>query len=136
MKKVTSLFLIFIFVFSLSACSGRISGEEAKAHINGFLGKIEAEDYAAAEEFLHPERPADLREFFSSLEKEKDIDFSSINVEKYTGFKSSFYDSSVGGSTYSLTMKVTVSDKLIQMEIEIVKNDGGYGIYNLNVDFN
>ncbi len=135
MKKVASIFLIFVFLFSLSACSGGISGDEAKSHINGFLEKIEAEDYEAAEEFLHPERPADLQEFFEALENEKNIDFSSINIEKYTGFKSSFYDSSVDGSAYSLTMEIAVLDKIIQTEIEIVKNDNGYGIYNLDINF-
>lgn len=84
---------------------------------------------------MHPERPADLQEFFVSLENEKNIDFSSINIEKYTGFRSSFYDSSVDGSAYSLTMEIAVSDKIVQMEIEIVKNDAGYGIYNLDIDF-
>ena len=32
-------------------------------------------------------------------------------------------------------MKIAASDKIIQMEIEIVKNDNGYGIYNLDIDF-
>ena len=135
MKKVASVFLILMFVFSLSACSGGISGDEAKSHINGFFEKVSSEDYEAAEGFLHPERPADLQEFFVSLENEKNIDFSSINIEKYTGFRSSFYDSSVDGSAYSLTMEIAVSDKIVQMEIEIVKNDAGYGIYNLDIDF-
>ncbi|MBQ3547132.1 MAG: hypothetical protein IJA44_01490 [Clostridia bacterium] len=134
MKKVASIFLILMFVFSLSACSGGVSGDEAKSHINGFLEKIESEDYEAAEKFLHPERPADLQEFFEALENEKNVDFSSINIEKYTEFKSSLYDSSVGGSTYSLTIKIAASDKIIQMEIETVKNDNGYGIYNLDID--
>jgi len=84
---------------------------------------------------LHPKRPADLQEFFEALENENDVDFASINIEKYTGFKSSWYDSSVGGSTYSLKMKIAVSDKIIEAEIEIVKNDNGYGIYNLDIDF-
>ncbi len=135
MKKVSYIFLVLMIVFSLSACSGGISGDEAKSHINGFLEKIETEDYESAEEFLHPERPADLQEFFVALENEKNVDFSSISIEKYTGFKSSFYDSSVDGSTYSLTMRIAASDKIIQMEIEIVKNDNGYGIYNLDIDF-
>lgn len=135
MKKIACILLTFMILFSLSACSGGISGDEAKAHINEFLEKVEGEDYAAAEEFLHPERPANLQEFFEALENEKNVDFSSINIEKYTGFKSSFYDSSVDGSTYSLTMKIAASDKIIQMEIEIVKNDNGYGIYNLDIDF-
>ncbi|MBQ8303652.1 MAG: hypothetical protein IJX79_03460 [Clostridia bacterium] len=135
MKKIACVFVVLMVVFSFSACSGGISGDEAKSHINGFLEKIEAEDYEAAEEFLHPERPGDLQEFFEALESEENVDFSSINIEKYTGFKSSMYDSSVGGSTYSLTMKIAASDKIIRMEIEIVKNDNGYGIYNLDIDF-
>lgn len=134
MKRYICIFLVIIFVFSLSACSGGISGNEAKLHIEGFFEKISSEDYKAAEKFLHPERPADLEEFFENLEKEKNIDFSSINIEKYTGFKSALYDSSVGGSTYSLTMKIAVSAKIIRTEIEIVKNDNGYGIYNLDIN--
>ncbi len=135
MKKFACIILAFMIVFSFSACSGGISGDEAKAHINEFLEKVEGEDYAAAEEFLHPERPANLQEFFEALENEKNVDFSSINIEKYTGFKSSWYKSSVGGSSYISTMNVSVSEKIIQMEIEIVKNDNGYGIYSLDIDF-
>ncbi len=135
MKKLIGIFLAFIFIVSLCACSGGISGDEAKSHINGFFEKVSCDDYEAAEEFLHPERPADLQEFFEALENEKNVDFSSINIEKYIGLKSSWYDSSVGGSTYSLTMKIAASDKIIQAEIKIVKNDNGYGIYNLDIDF-
>ena len=134
MKKVVCIFWLFMLVFSLSSCSGGISGDEAKSHINEFFEKVSSKDYEAAEEFLHPERPADLQKFFEALENEKNVDFSSINIEKYTGIKSSLYDSSVGGSTYSLTMKIATADKTIQMEIELVKNDAGYGIYNLDVD--
>ena len=82
-----------------------------------------------------PGLPPRERLFFSPIHPWKNVDFSSVNIEKYTGFKSSFYDGSVDGSTYSLTMKVTASDKIVQMEIEIVKNDNGYGIYNLDIDF-
>lgn len=135
MKKIVSIFLVLLFVISLSACSGGISSDEAKSYINGFFEMVASEDYEAAEEFMHPERPADLQEFFEALENEKNVDFSSISIEKYTRFKSSFYDSSVDGSNCSLTMKIAVSDKIIQMEIEIVKNDNGYGIYNLDIDF-
>ncbi len=135
MKKLVSILLAFICAFLLSACSNTISGDEAKSHINGFFEKIESEDYKAAEEFLHPDRPAELQLFFETLEKENNVDFSSINIEKYTGFKSSMYESSVDGSSYSLTMEISVSNKIIEAEIEIVKNDNGYGIYNLDIDF-
>ncbi len=135
MKKIACVFVVLMVVFSFSACSGGISGDEAKSFINEFFEKVSSEDYEAAEEFLHPERPVDLQNFFEALENGENIDFSSINIEKYTGFKSSWYDSSIGGSTYSLTMKAAASDRIFRMEIEIVKNDNGYGIYNLDIDF-
>ena len=136
MKKLISAFLAFVVAFSLCACSTGISGDEAKSFINEFLEEIESEDYKAAEEFLHPDRPADLQTFFETVEKDNGVVFSDINIEKYTGFESSLYDSTVGGSTYSLTMKISASDKVLGMEIELVKNDSGYGIYNLDIDFN
>ena len=135
MKKVASIFLTFLIVFLFSACSGGISGDEAKSYINDFLEKISAEDYEGAKEFLHPERPADVEELFEALKSEENIDFSDFKIEKYTGFRSALYDSTVDGSAYSLTMKVSASDRILQMEIEIVKNDNGYGIYNLVLDF-
>lgn len=135
MKKIVSLFLAFSLVFTLSACSGGISGDEAKSHVEGFLEKVSSEDYKGAEGFLHPERPADLKTYFTGIEKERKVDFSNISIEKYTGFKSSLYDSSVDGSAYSLSMNVSCDDTAFQMEIEIVKNDNGYGIYNLDIDF-
>lgn len=135
MKKFVCVFLILIIGFSLSSCSGGISGDEAKTYINEFFEKISSEDYAAAEEFLHPEHPAELQVYFETIENEENVDFSSINIERYTGFKTAMYDSTVGGSTYSLTMKISVSDKIGMMEIELVKNDNGYGIYNLDTEF-
>lgn len=139
MKKAiftSTILVIFIVIMLLTtACSGGISGDEAKAHINSFLEAVEAEDYEQAATFLHPERPADLKAFFEQIESEADLDFSSgIEVEKYTGFSSSYYDSTVDGSRYALDMDVKVGTAEIEMEIEIVSNENGYGIYNLDVD--
>ena len=44
------------------------------------------------------------------------------------------YDSTVNGSTYELTMRTKVGDKTVKFTIEIVKNENGYGIYNLDLD--
>ena len=134
MKKYLSVILAFALVITLSACSGGISGDEAKTLINDFFEAVESGDYAAAETFLHPERPADLQAFFEGIEQENNLDFSTVEIEKYTGFESALYDSTVDGSVYSLTMKLSVSGQTVKSEIEIVKNDSGYGIYNLNVD--
>lgn len=134
MKRYLSVILIFALVIALSACSGGISGDEAKSFINDFFETVETGDYTAAEAFLHPERPADLQAFLEGIEQEKNIDFSTIEIEKYTGIKSAVYDSTVDGSTYSLKMKLSVSGQTVNTEIEIVKNDNGYGIYNLDID--
>ena len=61
MKKLlkSSLLLALCLLLSLSlfACSGGISGEEAKAYICDFLGAVADGDFARAETLLHPERP-------------------------------------------------------------------------------
>ena len=133
-KGTILFFLVLTLIFSLVGCSGGISGDDAKTHINSFLDAIEKSDYEEATTYLHPERPTDLKAFFEFIEKEEDLDFSSIEITKYTGFSSSYYDSTVGGSTYTQSMKVDVGGKEAEMEIEIVKNDNGYGIYNLDID--
>ena len=63
------------------------------------------------------------------------MDFQAgIEIEKYTGFPSMYYDSTVGGSTYKLTMGTKVGENTLRFTIEIVQNENVYGIYNLNID--
>ena len=139
MKRIFKQLLIFTLcltcLFSFASCSGGIKGDEAKAFIRDFFDAIVAEDYAQAETFLHPERPGDLEAFFLNIEEEETIDFQAgITVERYTGISAAYYDSSVAGSTYELTMRTKVGEKTVKFTIEIVKNENGYGIYNLDVD--
>lgn len=133
MKKILSFLLLTVMVLTLASCSGGIKGDEAKAHINSFLDAIEAEDYKAAEELLHPERPGDIEEFIETTESDMGLDFSSITVNKYTNFRSSYYDSTVAGSAYVLVMEVDLSGTTVKIEAEVVKNDAGFGIYNFDV---
>lgn len=97
-KKILSLVLATGLVLSLSACSGGIDGEEARTYVSDFFDTVETGDYAAAAAFLHPERPADLEAFFQGLESQEGLDFSNIVIDKYTGFSSSYYDSTVKGA--------------------------------------
>ena len=122
-------------IVSLISCGEGINGEEAKAFINDFFAAIVAEDYEKAESFLHPERPADLDSFLPDIEKNEGLDFQAgIEIERFTGFSSSLYDSTVNGSTYELRMRTRVGEANVIFTIEIVKNENGYGIYNLNID--
>ena len=134
-KKLLTITIVCLLVLSLMSCASGIKGDEAKALINDFFAAIVAEDYDKAESFLHPERPADLEAFLLNVEQEENVDFQAgIEIEKYTGFSSSMYDSTVNGSTYELTMRTKVGDKTVKFTIEIVKNENGYGIYNLDLD--
>ena len=134
-RMIVAIMIACLFVSSLVSCGNGIKGDDAKAFINDFFAAIVAEDYDKAESFLHPERPADLEAFLLNVEQEENVDFQAgIEIEKYTGFSSSMYDSTVNGSTYELTMRTKVGDKTVKFTIEIVKNENGYGIYNLDLD--
>ena len=134
MKKLFCLLAIVVLTLSLSACSGGIDGDTAREHVNDFFGAVKEDDYEKAETFLHPERSKDIGEFFEKIEQEEEIDFSNIKSIKYTGFTSSFYDSSIDGSAYTLNAVLTVGSKQVEAEVEIVQNDKGFGIYNLDID--
>ena len=135
LKSIVWIGLILACILSFASCSGGIKGEEAKAHINHFFDAVSAEDYEKAETLLHPQRPYDLEEFFRNAEKETGIDFGQgIEIRRYTGFSFAYYDSEVAGSTYELTMDATVGEQAVEFEIEIVKNESGFGIYNLDLD--
>lgn len=134
MKRICSLLLCLVLLFCLTGCSGGISGDEAKAHIASFLEAVSAGDFAKAAEHLHPDRPADLAAYFDSIEQGLGVDFQSgVTVEKYTGFRSAVYDSSVGGSAYTLDMQLSVGQTTLTASIEVVRNDSGFGIYNLDI---
>lgn len=134
-KSLAALIVTAVALLSLVGCSGGISGGEAKAHVNGFFEAVRAEDYDKAKTFLHPElADTDLKAFFEGMEGHLSADIATLELDKYTGFKTSFYNSDVGGSAYSLNMDVKVSGKTVGMIIEIVRNDDGYGIYGLDVN--
>ena len=135
LRKTLLMAIACLCAFSIISCGNGIKGDEAKALMNDFFSAIVAEDYDKAESLLHPERPADLEAFLLNVEKDESIDFQAgIEIERYTGFASSLYDSTVDGSTYELTMRTKVGDKKVTFTIEIVKNENGYGIYNLDLD--
>ena len=134
-RRTLIILVTCLCVFSFASCGNSIKGDEAKAFINDFFAAIVAEDYDKAEGFLHPERPADLETFLLNVENEENIDFQEgIEIEKYTSFSSSLYDSTVDGSTYELTIHTNVGDIKVIFTIEIVNNENGYGIYNFDLD--
>lgn len=133
MKKTTKLCaLVLLVCLCLCAFTACIKTEDAKALASDFFAAVSAQDFEAASALLHPDRPADLARFFADLGEAEDIDFSQgIEIKKYVGFASSFYDTEVAGSSYKLTMRTAVGDKEITFAILIADNEGGYGIYDI-----
>lgn len=134
-KAFTVITVCCLFISCFASCKSGIDEKEAKEFVNDFFQAIVAEDYENAATFLHPERPADLEPFLLDVEREESIDFQrGIKIEKYTSVSAASYDSTVNGSTCELTMETTVGEKNVKFTIEIVQNENGYGIYNLDID--
>lgn len=138
-KHTVQALLLGLFCLTLSisliACSGGIDTDEAKVFIEDFIAAVEAEDHEKAQEFMHPDRPADLELFFIDVQSAEEIDFSSgIEIEDYKNFSYSYYHSEVKGSRFEVTIETIISDKPVEFVIELVKNDAGYGIYNFEIN--
>lgn len=134
LRNMMIVIVLLVFAFTLVSCGTGIKAADAKDLINEFFNAVVEEDYQKAKTLLHPECSADIENFFLQVEKEKSVDFQrGITIDKYTGFSTSLYDSSVGGSRYELTMKTTVDGKSAEFTIEIIKNEAGYGIYHIGL---
>ena len=132
-KHIISAILIVMLLISLCSCAGGIKLDDAKSHIDNFFEAIESGNFEDAKSFLHPERPADLKLFFDGVSKDKNLDFSNIEIKSFKNFSAALYDTTVGGSTCELTMVVDISGEEIDIVIEIVSNKNGFGIYNLDI---
>ena len=136
--KIKAIFLVLVILvlsLSLVGCETKISRDEAKGTIEAFLGAVAAGDFESAKTYLHPEKPYDVEKFFNSIEERTGVDFQrGIEIKKYTGFSTSLYDSEIDGSDYELDMNITVDGFALELSIEVVRNDAGYGIYEIDID--
>ena len=134
MKKLIALLsVIFIISLSLVSC---IDGKRANEEVVRFLSALEEDDYDGAYALLHPDFTISLEEEITTLEEQKDIDFSKgIDVYKFTNVKSAHYDSRVDGSLYETTASISVDGKEGSLTLVVVDNDAGYGIYNFEFEF-
>lgn len=131
--KISFILIALILFLALPGCSNGIKEDEAKIYVDGFFEAIVSEDYSKAEEFLHPDRPASIADFIMALEMGLGLDFQAgMEIAEYTSVSTVLYDSTVAGATYKLCMDVMVGDVLVDIELELVRNDAGFGIYNFN----
>ncbi len=132
-KKTALLILSFVICISLFSC---IDGSQARETIDNFITLVAIDDYEGAEEWLHPTVSVSLSEYLARVEKEEEIDFSKgVEIIRYTSVHSAHYHTSVKGSLYETTVKIKVGDEVGEMEVTVVDNDAGYGIYSLEFDF-
>lgn len=136
--KIKHLFLTLMAVvlaFSLVGCANRVKKDEAKETAEAFLDAVEAGDFEKAKTYLHPEKPFDVEKYFNEKELRSEIDFQKgIEIKRYTEYSSSAYDSDVGGGDFELEMNIIVDGVAFEISIDIVRNDLGYGIYDLDLD--
>ena len=129
-----SLLLALSSLGILCACSGGIKGEDAKALTSDFFDAIVAEDYEKANTYLHADCYTDVEKLFTSVEQQANVNFGDgMTIEKYTSISSSYYASAVDGSTYELTMRVKVGEKILEITVGTVKNDKGFGISRISI---
>ena len=133
MKKV--LILVFALVLCLAFISCGKEKDKAKETAEAFLTSVSAGNFENAKTYLHPDSQIDIEKYFNDKEARTGIDFQKgIKVMKYTEYSYSVYDSEVNGSEYGLEMRITVDGKTFEINIDIVRNDNGYGIYEIDLD--
>ena len=126
---------LLLLLASLTACSGGITREEAKTAMDALLSALDNENYAEAAALYHPDAAMTeelLAAFAEQVKTKVGIDLTEgAVVEKITGMSSSYYDSNVDGSRYALTARIKAGDKTASLTVEVIRNDRGYGIFQV-----
>ena len=140
MKKIAVLLmaltmLLLPVTLCFTSCSGGIDTDKAKEHIISFLTEIKEGDFTEAKTYLHPNFDGDIEKFFNSVEKSFNVDFQNgITILRNTNTQISYYDSKFDGSAYELTMDIEVSGRELEITVNVVENDNGYGVYGIEID--
>ena len=134
-RILSVLAALFLLLASLTACSGGITREEAKTAMDALLTALDNENYAEAAALYHPDAAMTedlLAAFAGQIKTKVGIDLTEgAVVEKITGMSASYYDSNVDGSRYALTAKIKAGDKTADLTVEVIRNDKGYGIFQV-----
>ena len=134
-RILSVLAALCLLLTSLTACSGGITREEAKTAMDSLLVALDNENYAEAAALYHPDAAMTeelLAAFAEQVKTKVGIDLTEgATVEKITGMQSVYYDSTVGGSRYELTAKIRAGDKTASLTVEVIRNDKGYGIFQV-----
>ena len=133
MKKGLILIIALMLCLAIIGCGNE--DDQAKKTAEAFLTSVAEGNFENARTYLHPSREIDVEKRFNNYESWAGIDFQKgINIKKYTDYSYSVYDDDVGGSEYELEIRVSVDGKRFEIGIDIVRNDNGYGIYEIEFD--
>ena len=134
-RILSVLAALFLLLASLTACSGGVTREETKTAMDALLTALDNENYAEAAALYHPDAAMTeelLAAFAEQVKTKVGIDLTEgAVVEKITGISTSYYDSNVDGSRYALTAKIKAGDKTADLTVEVIRNDKGYGIFQV-----
>ena len=132
MRKLSVITILCAILILFTACQGGISGDEAKSAVSEMARCLSEKRYEDAEALCHPDSDISaeiLEAYISECEEKYGVDFTrGISIQGYTNISMAYYDSEVDGSFYAMTAKVKVGDQSLKMDVEMVKNDLGYGI--------
>ena len=127
--------LVLVLSLSLISCENRVTKDEAKEQVNSLIDAAANSKFEDASSLLHPKRTFDIQALFERAETEYNVDFQGgIEIKRYTGFSSAVYSSEVDGSSYELDVDIIVSGKTLELSVEVVRNDSGFGIYDIEID--
>ena len=133
MKRALLILLALVFVFSLASC-GDITDDEAKDKADKLIKCVEENRFEDASKLLHPERPLDIKAIFERAEALYGVDFQSgVRVSRYD-LSGPEKEKEVDGSEYEVDLDVVVSGRALEISVNVVKNEKGFGIYSIDID--
>ena len=136
--KIILPIILLLLISLLTSCENAVSSDEAKELTLEMFECIEKDLYEDAAGLMHPSRHANadfLRIYIEEIEQDTGADFSDgIEIDYQIGFSSALYDSDVKGSRYGIEYIVKVGEYTFEAEIEVVRNDEGFGIYDIEFD--
>ena len=135
MKKSLKRILILTLILAVCLCSFTScmkDADEKQAFIEEFLDCLESEDYERARAYLHPSIDADVESFVKRLESDHGVDISKgIAVVECYGYSYEIYYNLYTGwnEDSSFFCVINVGGKRIDLDILLIKDNNGYGIY-------
>lgn len=134
-KAFISILLVLVLGLTAVSCGSRVKKKEAKEITESFLDAVETGDFAKAKGYMHPEKQIDVEKYFANLEAKYGVDFQKgIEIKRYVEYSSAIYDSEVDGGEYELDMNVMIDGIAFELNITVVRNDAGFGIYEIDLD--